>query len=71
MPSATRQQRVKRDEDAVRGRTRTLNNARHVQHVIFVDNDAYAVRGVGPELIELADKTTEDSGRDRLHKTHQ
>ena len=66
MPSATRQQRVKRDEDAVRGRTRTLNNARHVQHVIFVDNDAYTVRGVGSELIELAHEAAEDDGGNRL-----
>ena len=51
------------------GRTRTLNNARHVQHVIFVDNDAYTVRGVGSELIELAHEAAEDDGGNRLEST--
>ena len=34
--------------------TRTLDNAGHVQHIVLVDHDAYAVRGASPELIELA-----------------
>ena len=68
MPSGTRQQRVKRGKDEERGRTRALNDARHVQHVIFVDDDAYTVRGIGSELTELAHEAAKNCGGNRLEK---
>ena len=59
MPSAaprgaTRQRRVGMHDAAREGRTGALYDARHVQHVVLVDDDAYAVRGVRPELSKLA-----------------
>lgn len=50
-------------------RTWALDDACHVQHVVFVRNDAYSLRGIGSELSKLAHEAAQDGRRDRLLQT--
>ena len=47
-------------------RTWALNDACHVEHVVFAGDDANPLWGVGLELGELLHESAHDHGRDGL-----